>query len=79
MEEPVEYRARLIGDALRHQTLIIVLAVLLGSLLGYGASIARPGSYVATATVLINEIGCRQWHSSSVPPGVMDDRIRSSS
>ena len=46
MEEPVEYRARLIGDALRHQTLIIVLAVLLGSLLGYGASIARPGSYV---------------------------------
>ena len=56
MEEPVEYRARLIGDALRHQTLIIVLAVLLGSLLGYGASIARPGSYVATATVLINPL-----------------------
>lgn len=56
MEEPVEYRARLIGDALRHQALIIVLAVLLGTLLGYGASVARPGSYVATATVLINPL-----------------------
>ena len=54
--EPVEYRARLIGDALRRQSLIIVACVVLGALLGYGASLARPGSYVATATVLINPL-----------------------
>ena len=56
MDESVEYRARLIGDALRRQTLIIVAAVLLGAVLGYGASVARPGSYVSTASVVINAL-----------------------
>ena len=48
MDESGEYRARLIADALRRQTWIIVVAALLGALLGFGASVARPGSYVAT-------------------------------
>jgi polysaccharide biosynthesis transport protein len=56
MEEQVEYRARLMGDALRRQSLLIVVAAVVGALLGYGASVARPGSYVATATVLINPL-----------------------
>jgi capsular polysaccharide biosynthesis protein len=56
LEEPMEYRARLIGDALRRQSLIIVATVILGALLGYGASVARPGSYVATASVLVNPL-----------------------
>jgi capsular polysaccharide biosynthesis protein len=56
VEEPVEYRARLVGDALRCQSLLIVVAVVLGAFLGYAASSARPGSYVATATVLINPL-----------------------
>jgi succinoglycan biosynthesis transport protein ExoP len=56
VEEPFDYRARLIGDALRRQSLIIVVCVVFGVLLGYGASVARPGSYVATATVLINPL-----------------------
>jgi succinoglycan biosynthesis transport protein ExoP len=56
IDEPIEYRARLIGDALRRQSLIILATVLLGALLGYGASLAKPGSYVASATVLINPL-----------------------
>ena len=56
VEEPFDYRARLIGDALRRHSLIIVACVVLGTLLGYGASVARPGSYVATATVLLNPL-----------------------
>ena len=56
VDESTEYRARLVGDAIRRQFLIIVACVVLGVLLGYGASVARPGSYVATATVLINPL-----------------------
>jgi capsular polysaccharide biosynthesis protein len=56
VEEPIEYRARLIGDALRRQSLVILAVALLGALLGYGASVARPGSYVSTATVLITAL-----------------------
>jgi capsular polysaccharide biosynthesis protein len=56
MDESAEYRARLIGDALRRQAWIIVAAAALGALLGYGASLARPGSYVATAQVTINPL-----------------------
>lgn len=53
MDESVEYRARLVADALRRQTWVIVVAALLGALLGYGASVARPGSYVSTAQITI--------------------------
>src|SRR5690349_15887493 len=56
MDESVEYRARLIADALRRQTWIVVAAALLGALLGYGASVARPGSYVASASALITAL-----------------------
>jgi capsular polysaccharide biosynthesis protein len=56
MEESVEYRARLIADALRRQTWIIVAAALLGALLGFGASLARPGSYVSTASVVVKPL-----------------------
>jgi capsular polysaccharide biosynthesis protein len=56
VDESVEYRARLIGDALRCQSLLIVAIVILGALLGYGASHARPGSYVSTASVLITSL-----------------------
>jgi capsular polysaccharide biosynthesis protein len=56
MDEAGEYRARLIADALRRQTWLIVAAALLGALLGFGASLARPGSYVATAKVVINPL-----------------------
>jgi succinoglycan biosynthesis transport protein ExoP len=56
VEESTEYRARLIGDALRYQRLIIAAALVLGVLLGFGASQARPGSFVSTAGVLITPL-----------------------
>jgi uncharacterized protein involved in exopolysaccharide biosynthesis len=54
--DALEYRPRLVVDALRHRMAILLMAGLLGMVLGYGGSVARKGAYVSTASVLITPL-----------------------